>query len=535
MRVNWSLTTKLTCWGIGMALIVFALSAFAISRLDQLQAYSDKARSEAVQPLEDSARFVVAFATARGQVHDHIAESDPAQMEKMETAIESALKDAETLITSLGSGDDGEEFKKLWGGLSLLMKDAREKSKSFLKLEAFDAINGTQALRQTLALEQRIAQVLGRAVKQTQEYQINSRILMDRIRYYMVVAGVAAFVLSVLVGVLLARSIGRPLRMLATIAARISKGDLQVQVPSQGRRDEIGLLSRAFQTMIEDLRKQIGRILAGVGVLNSAASEISTTLTQLSANAQNVAASLTETSTTVEQVKQAARVAGEKAQDVVKTALRAVEVSHQGSRATEETVERINLIREESESIRETVVKLSDHSRAVEEIIGVVQDIADQSKLLAVNASIEAARAGEQGKGFSVVAHEINSLADQSKEATHRVTSILREVRQWIGAVVAATQQGIKAVDKGVEQSVVAGESIAVLSSIVESSSQAASVIEAAGEQQFAGVDQVSTAMKNIERALGQNLSGMEMLRETATKVGALGEELQQLVEEYRI
>ncbi len=114
-------------------------------------------------------------------------------------------------------------------------------------------------------------------------------------------------------------------------------------------------------------------------------------------------------------------------------------------------------------------------------------------------------------------------------------THLLQEVRRWVDAVVTATQQGITAVDKGVEQSVVAGESIVVLSSIVESSSQAASVIEASSEQQFAGVDQVSTAMKNIEQAVDQNLSGMELLRETANRVGALGKALRQLVEEYKV
>ena len=115
------------------------------------------------------------------------------------------------------------------------------------------------------------------------------------------------------------------------------------------------------------------------------------------------------------------------------------------------------------ESIGETVVRLSQHSQSIEQIISTVQDIADQSNLLAVNASIEAARAGERGKGFAVVAHEIKSLADQSREATAQVREILEEIRKWISAVVMATEQGAKAVTSGLDQAASAGESIKVL------------------------------------------------------------------------
>ena len=111
----------------------------------------------------------------------------------------------------------------------------------------------------------------------------------------------------------------------------------------------------------------------------------------------------------------------------------------------------MNLIKTQMESIGETVVRLSDQSRAIEDIIASVQDLADQSNLLAVNASIEAARAGDQGKGFAVVAHEIKTLADQSKEATEHIRTILDDTRKWVSAAVMATEQGGKAVEAGLQ------------------------------------------------------------------------------------
>jgi methyl-accepting chemotaxis protein len=195
----------------------------------------------------------------------------------------------------------------------------------------------------------------------------------------------------------------------------------------------------------------------------------------------------------------------------------------------------MKMIREQMESIGETVVRLSDRGRDIEEIIATVQDIADQSNLLAVNASIEAARAGDRGKGFAVVAHEIKSLADQSKDAVQQVRSILQDIRKWIGAVVMAAEQGSKAVDAGVEQSVLAGEAIQALAESVVRSSQAASVIETSSGQQSVGVEQVSSAMASIEPAVNQNLMGTTQLENAAQKLKKLGEQLRESVNRYRI
>ena len=187
------------------------------------------------------------------------------------------------------------------------------------------------------------------------------------------------------------------------------------------------------------------------------------------------------------------------------------------------------------ESIGETVVRLSENSRTIGEIIESVQDIADQSNLLAVNASIEAARAGDYGKGFAVVAHEIKSLADQSKQATNQVRNILEEIRQWVSAVVMATEQGSKAVDAGVQQAAIAGESIGLLTNGVMDSSKAASLIQISSDQQTAGVEQVSVAMGSIQTAVQQNLSSMNQLQDSAKRLQELGEALELTVRRYTI
>ncbi len=318
------------------------------------------------------------------------------------------------------------------------------------------------------------------------------------------------------------------------LAESISSGDLSghIQVKSQ---DEIGRLGTALDRMTQNLRNQTLQTLEAVSVLSGSAAEISATAAQLSTGASRTTSALMETSTTVEEVKQAAKVSSQQAKSVAATARQAVEVSQSGLKATSDTIHRMNQIKEQMQSIGETVVRLSDHSRAIEAIIGSVQDIADQSNLLAVNASIEAARAGDQGKGFAVVAVEIKELADQSKAATEQVRVILDDTKKWVSTLVMATEQGIKAVEAGVAQSSVAGESIEILSQTVGNSAQSAALIDSSAEQQFVGVERVSSAVSRIEQALNQNLVGTTELETSARRLEELGGALKDLVKRYKI
>ncbi|MFH1112639.1 MAG: methyl-accepting chemotaxis protein [Pseudomonadota bacterium] len=333
---------------------------------------------------------------------------------------------------------------------------------------------------------------------------------------------------------ILAGTIRKPFLQAESVIAMAKQGDLSERLEIASS-NEVGRFARALNDMLESVRAQIAQVLEGVRVLTEASTEIASTGTQLASSTSNVSSAVSETSAVVEQVRQSARMGGDKAKNVAESAAQMIRIADSGTSAAEDTVDRMNVIKGQIESIHETVVKLSDHSRAIEEIIGAVQDLANQSNLLAVNASIEAARAGDQGKGFSVVAQEIKTLADQSKEATGQIRHILEDTQKWVNAVVTATRQGSEAVDAGVEQSVVAGEAIRALSESVAVSSQAAGVIYAQTEQQLIGVHQVSDAMKSIEEVMRQNLDAASQLEQASNKLRGLQTSLSELVGRYQV
>ncbi|HUY14647.1 MAG TPA: CHASE3 domain-containing protein [Terriglobia bacterium] len=398
--------------------------------------------------------------------------------------------------------------------------------------------------------------------------------LARRTELTIVLGSLFSFALLGLVGVFLTRNIARPLGELSSAAQRIASGDLAVQVPSGSRRDEVGVLAgtfaqmtqslgemaraaeqiasgdlttelkpksekdvlgNAFATMREKLRRVIGEIQKSVNILSSSSQQIVATTTQVASGAAETATAVAETTTTVEEVKQTAQLSAQKAKLVSDSAQKAVQVSQSGKKSVEESIEVMERIREQMESIAESIVRLSEQSQAIGEIMLTVNDLAEQSNLLAVNASIEAARAGEQGKGFAVVAQEVRNLAEQSKQATTQVRSILSDIQKATSAAVMATEQGSKAVGAGVRQSAQAGESVQNLAGSIAEAAQAAIQIAASSQQQMVGMDQVALAMENIKTASAQNVASTKQTETTAKDMQELGRKLKELVALYKV
>jgi methyl-accepting chemotaxis protein len=321
-------------------------------------------------------------------------------------------------------------------------------------------------------------------------------------------------------------------REMAGMAGRIAAGDLHVQINPQSAQD---LLGNAFESMVTNLRSLTGEISEAVNVLGSASSEIVASTTQLAASATETATAVTETTTTVEEVRQTAQIASEKAKSVSESAQKSAQISQVGRKSTDETVESMKRIHQQMSSIADSMVRLSEQTQAIGQIIAAVDDLAAQSNLLAVNAAIEAAKAGEQGKGFTVVAQEVKSLAEQSKQATAQVRTILNDIQKATSAAVMATEQGTKAVEAGVKQSAQAGESIQALTGSVAESAQAAAQIAASSQQQLIGVDQVATAMESIKQATAQNVASAKQMETSARNLNDVGRKLKQLIERYKV
>jgi methyl-accepting chemotaxis protein len=280
------------------------------------------------------------------------------------------------------------------------------------------------------------------------------------------------------------------------------------------------LLTRTVSGPLED----------AVSALTSASAEILAGTTQQATGVQEQAAAVTETVATIEQISQTAESSNDRAKAVAESSLRAVDNGVVGRRAVDDTVTVMGDVKTRTESIANSILALAEQAQAIGEIIAVVNNVADQTNILAFNAAIEASRAGEQGKGFGVVASEIKSLAEQSKKATVQVRQILGEIQRATNSAVIATEHGAKTVDEALHTVHQADEAIRALTDIVADAARSATQISASANQQSIGMAQIQRAMRDISDTTAQSLASTRQTEQAARDLDAVGLRLAELL-----
>lgn len=344
-----------------------------------------------------------------------------------------------------------------------------------------------------------------------------------------------AAVIIIIFSIIISSNIATPLIKMANVASRIATGDLTVELEEEKRSDEIGILTKAIRNMLKNLKEQTKETINVVDVLSASVNEITVSLTQVTTGAAQTSSAVSETTATVEEVKQTVYVSSEKTKNVSNNAKKSLEISKVGNKATEDTLQGMNVINSQMQEIAESILGLSEQSQNISELIESVDTISEQSNILAVNASIEAAKAGEHGKGFSIVAQEIRNLAEQSKQGTKQIRNILRDIQKAANTAVMTTEKGIKLVDAGMKQAGEAGYSIHQLMENINISAQSAIQIEASSQQQLIGMDQVAIAMEGINEASIQNVDSMKQLEEATNRLQEMGYRLKELNEKYKV
>ncbi len=309
-----------------------------------------------------------------------------------------------------------------------------------------------------------------------------------------------------LVAYLATRSITLPIAAAVMVARRVADGDLtsHIEVESQ---DETGQLMQALQDMNTSLHNIVGKVRAGTDSIATASGQIASGNLDLSARTEQQASSLEETASSMEQMTSTTKHNSDNARQANQLAGSASAVAVRGGAVVAQVVS--------------TMEEINVSSRQIVDIIAVIDGIAVQTNILALNAAVEAARAGEQGRGFAVVASEVRNLAQRSAAAA-------KEIKVLINASVDKVDHGSRLVAE-------AGATMGEIVSSVQRVTDIMSEITAASREQESGIDQINTAITEMDNVTQQNAALVEQAAAAAQALQDQSSELAQAVSVFKL
>lgn len=319
---------------------------------------------------------------------------------------------------------------------------------------------------------------------------------------------------------------------LAYAAENIADNNLTVNVQPKSKDDVLG---NSFKVMIENLSAMIKQFNNNADELVSATTEISTSSEQMSKGAVEQSQQVNQISIAVEEMTATIVESSKNTNEATEASKSASDTATTGGQVVAETITGMQTISTVVRESAESISKLAQSADQIGEIISVIDDIADQTNLLALNAAIEAARAGEQGRGFAVVADEVRKLAERTGKATGEITEMIKGIQGQTEDAVQSMESGIKQVDKGRKLSDNAGSSLNEIVNMTQSVMDMIQQIASASEQQSTAAEEISRNIEHISNVTKGTAAGAEQSAAAAEQLSRQSESMKEMVGKFRV
>ncbi|GFO61153.1 methyl-accepting chemotaxis protein [Geomonas silvestris] len=350
----------------------------------------------------------------------------------------------------------------------------------------------------------------------------------------MIGLGIFAVVLSILTSLVITRGVRNPLKEMTDSITAIAEGDLTRRVSYQSR-DELGQLSEHFNKFAAKLQQIMVQLAGEACRVASASTELRSTAHLMAEGTEEVVAQAGTVATAGEEMAATSSDIAQNCHLAAEGAQRANQAALEGSGVVQTTVRVMGLIAERVQGAAQTVESLGSRSDQIGAIVGTIEDIADQTNLLALNAAIEAARAGEQGRGFAVVADEVRALAERTTRATKEISEMIRTIQSETRSAVSAMEEGNREVERGTQEAARSGHALEDILEQINAVTVQAQQIATAAEQQTATTSEISSNMMQITDIVQRAAQGAGETAEAAHGLAVMSEELQGIVNQFKV
>ncbi|UBR46882.1 methyl-accepting chemotaxis protein [Aeromonas veronii] len=400
------------------------------------------------------------------------------------------------------------------------------KMQSLIKNESRAALE--QAGQDGLELRKENDRVANLLTKQSEASYERAKLLSTTV-------GALTLLFVVIVAWLLIRQIRNPVMTLLEQTRQVAAGNLTSQLDmKQFSHDELGKLAQGFNEMQFNLRMLVNEVSGSVVQLGAAAEEISAVAQQSANNMGAQQHELNQLATAMNEMQATVQEVARNTNDAASAATSASDTAAQGSETVNDSIGRIEKVATAIEETALVIRQLGDDSRNIGMVLEVIQGIAEQTNLLALNAAIEAARAGEQGRGFAVVADEVRTLAKRTQDSTSQINHIISELQQRANEAGVTMQQSQDMMSDTVHTAREAGASIAEISSSVNSISHMNIQIATATEEQGAVSEELNRNVVNISNASEEVATGAKQMAQACNDLNLLATQLQEVVRKFR-
>jgi len=537
---NKKIGVRLMSGFIILAVLIVVVGIFGLTQMASLKDTLYNTFTSGFQKIGMASTIQGSFYRTQIGFRDAVLATDQAtvnkELEKMAENTKAVSEVLQKLTKTMESSEDGKALIKKFTDIRAAYFVVKEKLIEHLKAGRMkEAREGLAALIPHMqAYDSTVKEIhkfqeqhMKKAIEQAEEQY-------TRARWIVIAASVIGLLLALGFGMVLTQSISRPLNNAVTVTERIASGDLTVKL-EQTSQDEIGILLEALNKMTENLKKLIAEIQLASQSVASGSDELSASSEEITRTMNDLSARATQIATSAEEMSQSVLDIAKNASSIANTSVETGEIARKGAEIVQNSARESQMIAETVRKSTNVMQTLGQKSQQIGEIIGVINDIADQTNLLALNAAIEAARAGEQGRGFAVVADEVRKLAERTGKATAEISEMIRSIQGEVNEAIGAMEDTNTKVETGLRYATEAGDQLSHIVKSVEGLQSMVQQIASATEEMSSTSEMISGDIQGIAHGAKEISSGADQIAQSSSELARLSGQLRNIVSQFKV